>query len=125
MKKLLIIHGVIEMIAGVVLVFSPHLFLMTENQSAGTLTIAKLYGIIAFTFGAVSFMIASKFEYDIVFKRIIMTIVAFHLMVGLQTFAAYQSGLMSHIGAAGLHLSLAVVFVIGYMKEYNFFQIND
>jgi len=122
MKKLLLLHAAIEMIAGVLFVFRPDLILMTSGQEANTLLLAKLYAIIMFTFGAICFFLYTIFEYNNVFKKVIMVIMAFHLMVALQVYSGYNQGLVLNLGPFGLHIIMAVLFGGMYMKEVNSFQ---
>lgn len=122
MKKLLLLHAVIEMIAGVIFVFRPDLILMTSGQDADTLLIAKMYAIIMFTFGAVCFFLYTIFEYNGVFKKVIMVLMAFHLMIALQMYSGYDQGLVMNLGPFGLHIALAALFGVGYMREINSFQ---
>jgi len=125
MKKLILIHAVLEMIAGVLFIFRPDLILMTMDQAANTLLLAKLYAIIMFAFGAVCFFIYNLFEYNSTFKKIIMVIMAFHLMVGLQMYSGFNQGLVTTLGPFGLHIILAAIFGIGYMREVNSFQEKE
>ena len=121
MKKLILAHAVIEMIAGVLFIFRPDLLLMTSGQEVSTLFLAKLYAILMFTFGAVCFFLYRIFEYNAVFKKIIMVIMAFHLMIALQMYSGYNQGLVPNLGPFGLHIALAAFFGIGYMREINSF----
>ena len=122
MKKLILLHAAIEMIAGVLFVFRPDLILMTSGQQAETLLLAKIYAILMFTFGAVCFFLYTLFDFTPVFKKIIMIIMAFHLMVALQMYSGYNQGLVMNLGPFGLHMILAALFGIGYMREINSFQ---
>ena len=122
MKKLLLIHAIIEIIGGVIFVFRPDFILMTSGQDVSTLLMAKVYAILMFTFGAVCFFLYSLFEYTPVFKKIIMIIMAFHLMIALQMYSGFDQGLILNLGPFGLHITLAALFAIGYMKEIKSFQ---
>ena len=122
MKKLLLIHAAIEIIAGVLFVFRPDLILMTEGQQASTMLLAKIYAILMFTFGAVCFFLYRIFEYNDTFKKIVMIIMAFHLMVALQMYSGFNQGLVQNIGPFGLHIILAALFGVGYMREINAFK---
>lgn len=122
MKKLILIHAAIEMIAGVLFVFRPDLILMTSGQEPATLLLAKLYAILMFTFGAICFFLYTIFEYNNVFKKIIMVIMAFHLMIALQMYSGFNVGLVQNLGPFGLHIIMAVLFGGMYMKEINAFQ---
>lgn len=122
MKKLLLLHAAIEIIGGIVFVFRPDLILMTSGQELNALLLAKLYAILMFTFGAVCFFLYQIFEYTTVFKKIIMIIMAFHLMVALQMYSGYDQGIVLNLGPFGVHIALATIFGIGYMKEINSFK---
>ncbi|MEM9545021.1 MAG: hypothetical protein AAGA77_03565 [Bacteroidota bacterium] len=122
MKKLLLIHAALEMIAGVLFVFRPDLILMIPGQDATSIFLAKLYAIIMFTFGGVCFFLYRIFKYNDVFKKIIMLIMAFHLMIALQMYAGFNQGLVMNLGPFGLHIILAVLFGLFYMKEINLFS---
>ena len=117
MKKILLLQGVIEMIAGVVLIFRPDLLLMNDGQVLETLVVAKLYGILALTFGVISFMLCRVFEYNDTFKKIVLMIMFFHLMVAFQLYAAYNQGNTPNLGAFGLHIVLAFLLFGAYMKD--------
>ncbi len=117
MKKILLLQGIIEMIAGVVLIFKPDLLLMSEGQVMETLIVAKLYGILALTFGVISFLLCRVFEYNDTFKKIFLMIIFFHLMVAFQMYAAYNQGNTPNLVAFGLHMVLAFLLFGAYMKD--------
>lgn len=122
MKKLILIHAAIEIIAGVLFIFRPDMILMQSGQDVSTLLMAKMYAILMFAFGAVCFFVYTIFEYTNVFKKIIMIIMAFHLMIALQMYAGFNQGLVSNLGPFGLHIGMAALFGIGYMREVNLFK---
>lgn len=122
MKKLVLLHAIIEMVAGVLFVFRPDLILMTSGQDVSTLLLAKIYAILMFTFGAVCYFLYSIFEYNSVFKKVIMVIMAFHLMIALQMYSGFDQGLVLNLGPFGMHIILALLFGIGYMREVKSFQ---
>lgn len=122
MKKLLFLHATIEMVAGVIFVFRPDLILMTSGQEANTLLLAKLYAIMMFSFGAICFFLYTIFDYTQTFKKVIMVIMAFHLMAALQMYSGFNEGIVMNLGPFGLHIILAALFAIGYMREVNSFQ---
>jgi len=121
MKKLILIHAAIEMIAGVLFVFRPDLILMISGQETSTLFVAKIYAILMFSFGAVCFFLYRIFEYNDTFKKVIMIIMAFHLMIALQMYTGFSQGLVLNLGPFGLHIIMAVLFGGFYMKEINRF----
>ncbi len=121
MKKLLLIHSIVEMVAGVIFILRPDLILMSDGQSVETLIVAKLYGVLMITFGLVCFMIYKMFQFNDVFKKIILAIMLFHLMVAFQMYSAYTQGATPNLGAFGLHLLFALLFFGVYMKDPNAF----
>jgi hypothetical protein len=122
MKKILLIQGIVEMIAGVVLIFRPDLLLMSDGQVVETLIVAKLYGILALTFGVISLLLCRVFEYNDTFKKILLMIMLFHLMVAFQLYAAYNQGATPNLGAFGLHMILAFLLFGAYMRDLNSFS---
>jgi len=122
MKKLILLHAAIEMIAGVLFVFRPDWILMTSGQEVSTLFIAKMFGIIMFTFGGICFFLYNLFEYNNIFKKVIMLIMAYHLMIALQMYTGFNQDLVPNLGPFGVHIILAVLFGIGYMREINLFK---
>ena len=122
MKKLILIHAAIEMIAGVLFIFRPDLILMQTGQDSSTILLAKMYAILMFAFGAICFFVYTLFEYSNTFKKIIMILMAFHLMIALQMYAGFNQGLVLNLGPFGFHIAFAAIFFVGYMKEINSFK---
>jgi hypothetical protein len=121
-KNILLIHAFIEMIGGMVLVFRPDLLLMLGDQQLETIVVAKLYGILALTFGGVSFMFYRMFQYNDTCKKVTLMIMFFHLMISFQMYAAFTQETVSSLGAFGLHLILAILFFGAYMIDINKFS---
>ena len=94
---------------------------MSDDQVLETLIVAKLYGILALTFGAISFMLYRTFRYTDTIKKIVLMIMFFHVMVSFQMYAAYTQGTIPNLGAFGLHMLLALLFFVAYMIEINNF----
>lgn len=125
MKKILLLQSIIEIVAGVILIFKPELLLMSDGQVVETLIVAKLYGILALTFGVVSFMLCRLFEYNDTFKKIVLMIMLFHVMIAFQMYAAYNQGSIPNLGAFGLHMVLAFLLFGAYMKDINRFTLQE
>lgn len=122
MKKLLLAHSIVEMLGGVIFILRPDLILMTDGQELQTLVIAKLYGVLMITFGLVCFMVYKMFDFTDIFKKIILAIMFFHLMVSFQMYAAYTQGVTANLRAFGFHMIFAVLFFGMYMKDLNSFK---
>lgn len=118
-KKIFLIHAILELVAGIVLIFRPETLLMSDQISIGTLTVSKLYGVLAATFGTLSFMLYQKFEYNEFYRKMVLLCMVFHLFVAFQMHAAYQSGAAGNLGAFGIHLTMAGLFLLGYILDKN------
>jgi len=81
-----------------------------------------LYGILAATFGTICVLLYRIFDYSDTFKKIVLLIMFFHLMVAFQMYAAYTQGTISHNGAFWVHIVMALLFFGGYMQDLNLFS---
>lgn len=118
MKKILQINGIVEGLAGFLLIFDPQLLLYHPQPELHGVVIAKLYGILALCFGIVSYLVSHIIiDHHPVFKKIILVIISFHLAVGLYMYGLYQQNITPHLGASGFHLILAIAFLGIYLKN--------
>jgi Kef-type K+ transport system membrane component KefB len=124
-KQILLLQAVLEGLAGVILVFRPDLLLYNSGTVPDALALAKLYGIAAFIIGSLSFLMYKDFRYSEFYRKSTLLFVAFHFIVSLHMYSVYTSELTSHPGAFGLHLSMAVLFVLSYFKEKPQFENAD
>ena len=122
MKKVFLIHAIVELVAGIILLFKPDMLLMTTGQMLETIVVAKLYGILALTFGVICIMLYNVFEYNDTFKKIALMLMFFHMMISFQMYAAYTQEIVPNLGAFGLHMLLAVLFFGAYMNDLNAFS---
>ncbi len=122
MKIILQIHAAVEIIGGFVLLFNPELLLSNDSPNLQALVVAKLYGITAFFIGIISYLISKSFEYNQICKKIILSVIAFHLCLAFYMYGVYQQNLTPHLGAFGTHLVLAVGSLILYLKDFQKFE---
>jgi len=122
MKHILTINGIVELLAGLVLVFNPNWLLMQKNIDLSAASLAKLYGILAFFFGLISYLLSHEFAFTQMYKRIILAVITFHLLVSLYLYGLYNQGVLSFIGAAVFHLIIAVLFLMMYYREMTSFD---
>lgn len=122
MKIILQIHAAVEIIGGFVLLFNPELLLSNNSPNLQALVVAKLYGITAFFIGIISYLISKSFEYNQTYKKIILSIIGFHLCLAFYMYGVYQQNLTPHLGAFGTHLVLAVGSLILYLKDFQKFE---
>lgn len=117
LKKIFLAHAIIEGLAGVVLIFNPHLLLQVEGQTVSTLIVAKLYGILAFVFGLLSFLLYRHFELSEFYRKVTVLFIAFHFMISMQMYGAYAQGEVPNVGAFVVHIIIACIFFFAYMNE--------
>lgn len=122
MKIIIQIHAAVEIIGGFVLLFNPELLLSNNSPNLQALVVAKLYGITAFFIGIISYLISKSFEYSQTYKKIILSVIGFHLCLAFYMYGVYQQNLTPHLGAFGTHLALAVGSLILYLKDFQKFE---
>ncbi|HLO56767.1 MAG TPA: hypothetical protein VK169_20900 [Saprospiraceae bacterium] len=122
MKIIIQIHAAVEIIGGFVLLFNPELLLSNNSPNLQALVVAKLYGITAFFIGIISYLISKSFEYNQTYKKIILSVIGFHLCLAFYMFGVYQQNLTPHLGAFGTHLAIAVGSLFLYLKDFQKFE---
>ena len=122
MKIIIQIHAAVEITGGFVLLFNPELLLSNNSPNLQALVVAKLYGITAFFIGIISYLISKSFEYSQTYKKIILSVIGFHLCLAFYMYGVYQQNLTPHLGAFGTHLVLAVGSLILYLKDFQKFE---
>ena len=122
MKIIIQIHAAVEILGGFVLLFNPELLLSNNSPNLQALVVAKLYGITAFFIGIISYLISKSFEYSQTYKKIILSVIGFHLCLAFYMYGVYQQNLTPHLGAFGTHLALAVGSLILYLKDFQKFE---
>lgn len=122
MKIIIQIHAAVEILGGFVLLFNPELLLSNNSPNLQALVVAKLYGITAFFIGIISYLISKSFEYSQTYKKIILSVIGFHLCLAFYMYGVYQQNLTPHLGAFGTHLVLAVGSLILYLKDFQKFE---
>lgn len=117
MKYILLINGLVEVIGGFILIFNPQFLLSNASPELQGIVVAKLYGVMIFAFGMISFLLYKHFSYQELFKKIILIVISLHLVIGLYMYGVYQQGLTPHVGASATHLGLAIISMIIYLKN--------
>ena len=122
MKIILQVHAAIEFIGGFILLFNPEYLLSNNSPEIQGLVVAKLYGIAAFFIGIISYLISKSFEYNQNYKKIVLSVIAFHLCLAFFMYGLYQQNLTPHMGAFGVHMTLAVGSLFLYLKDFQKFE---
>ena len=116
-KKLLLAHAIIEMIAGVLLIMNPAIIRFESTLSVGGVHFAKMYGILAFCFGIVCYQLYKLYSSTEAFRKIILTIMMFHLLIGLYLMSLWNTGVLTMPAAGTFHLGFAFFMAVTYMRE--------
>lgn len=117
MKLAILIHGIIELIAGIVVFFLPHLLLMNNGLSPETLSVCKLYGIAASFLGILSLLIY-RYSTDEKFnKNVVLSIMAFHMILGFYLSGLLKAEIVLHAGVYISHLVILGIISLIYLKH--------
>jgi hypothetical protein len=96
--------------------------LMNHTPEIHSIAVSKLYGILAFCFGLISFVLSRYFEYSKMYKQIILIIIAFHFSVGMYMYNLFSQFITPNPGAFGLHIILSIAFLGIYLKSMTKFS---
>ncbi|MCE2790538.1 MAG: hypothetical protein LW630_11590 [Saprospiraceae bacterium] len=96
MKWILRLNGILEALAGLVLLIKPEVLLMAEKSEAETLILAKLYGILAFFFGIISLVLATGVEYSLMMGELYLLSLPFIFVLAC-TCMVYLYNTLHHI----------------------------
>ena len=116
MKKIILGHAVIETLGGLLLIFNPAI-LMIEPLSTPLVSVIKLFGVLVFAFGLGSILIYRTFEYSKWYKMWVLLFMGYHFIQALQCYGFYNIKVLSNMGAFVLHLVLAGLFMVTFMRE--------
>ncbi len=119
---ILLIQGLIEVAAGMLLSTNYDLFYLVGETSQNTLTITRLYAIAALLIGGISLIMYRHFEHSLMTKFIVLFMMLFHVFIGFHLVSSYQVGAVLHIGPGVFHLILAACIAWAYYNEKDSFS---
>jgi hypothetical protein len=118
MKWICNINGIIELVAGLVLIMRPDLLFNVGPETAPhTLVAVKFFGVMGAAFGGISIVLGRFLEDQFVLGRVSLIIILYHLLISFQCYGAYFGGYLPNLGAFGVHMVLAVFFVVIYLRS--------
>ncbi len=117
MKKIFLINALLEMAAGIVLSLRPDLLLQHAAPELQGVVIARLYAILAFSFGLTSYVLFRNYKPSQMFRYLALIIMVFHLVVSFHMYGAFVSGVTPSNGAFILHLSIALLSLFFYLND--------
>ena len=117
LKNIFLINAIIEIIGGVVVMINPALLLNSPNTDNMVLNISKALGIAAFTMGVVSYQL---YKHELLnirgSKMIALIFMLYHVLMTFTFYSMYNTNIIPHIGATGLHLVVSIIFAILYFQ---------
>jgi len=118
LKNIFLINAIIEIIGGVVVMINPALLLNSPNTDNMVLNISKALGIAAFTMGVVSYQL---YRHELLnirgSKMIALIFMLYHVLMTFTFYSMYNTDIIPHIGATGLHLVVSIIFAILYFQN--------
>lgn len=117
MRKVFLVHGIVEIIGGIIVIFKPEFLLGSIDHTPASITVSKLFGILAFAFGIIGYLSYKYFDESEFYRKVGLVFMAYHLVIGFQSYAAFSTGIMSHLGAMVIHFALAGLFFLVYLRE--------
>ncbi|MDB4163023.1 hypothetical protein N9602_04000 [Saprospiraceae bacterium] len=117
LKNIFLINAIIEITGGVVVMINPALLLDIPNTDNMVLNISKALGIAAFTMGVVSYQL---YRHELLnirgSKMIALIFMLYHVLMTFTFYSMYNTDIIPHIGATGLHLVVSIIFAILYFQ---------
>jgi len=117
LKNIFLTNAIIEIIGGVVVMINPALLLNSPNTDNMVLNISKALGIAAFTMGVVSYQL---YKHELLnirgSKMIALIFMLYHVLMTFTFYSMYNTDIIPHIGATGLHLVVSIIFAILYFQ---------
>ena len=117
LKNIFLINAIIEITGGVVVMINPALLLDIPNTDNMVLNISKALGIAAFTMGVVSYQL---YRHELLnirgSKMIALIFTLYHVLMTFTFYSMYNTDIIPHIGATGLHLVVSIIFAILYFQ---------
>lgn len=120
-KYILLLHTIIELAGGLVLIFRPETLMLSEALTLPVGSVIKLFGVAVVCIGVLSLLMYQRFSYSERDKLAVLLFMGYHMIQGFQCYGMYTAQVMENMGAFTLHMTLALFFLIAYMKESQLF----
>jgi len=117
MKKLILLHVIIEICGGLALIFNPDILMLSEPLTVTTAAVIKLFGVLVFTFGLASLLIYRTFEYGDKYRFWVLLFMGYHFIQSLQCYAMYNQEILTNMSSFSLHLAMALFFMFSFMSQ--------
>jgi len=117
MKVFVLITAVIEILAGAVMLFAPHLIPDFTNANALSTTLSRMYGAAAIGLGFFAFQTWQHMRSQVMQKAFLQTFLVFHIGVSAAGYWGFSNGAFKDPVVAILHLILALVTAYFFFKK--------
>ena len=109
MKVFVLITAVIEILAGLVFFFAPHLIPDLNNANPLATAVAKMYGGAAIGLGLFALQVWQHMRSQVMQQAFLRSFVLFHFGVSAAGYFGYSSGAFKDLSTCILHLILGLV----------------
>ena len=108
MKLFILLNGIIEILAGVILFLFPRKLPGAEQVTPVGTTFTSMYGAAALAVGFFAIQVWRSYPNADLVNTLLLTLIIFHAGVMTAAFKGYRSGVKEMMGTAILHGILAV-----------------
>ncbi len=109
MKVFVLITAVIELLAGLVFFFAPHLIPDFANANPLSTTLAKMYGGAAIGLGLFALQVWRHMRSQVMQQAFLKAFLLFHFGVAAAGYFGYSNGAFKDLSTCILHLILGLV----------------
>lgn len=109
MKVFVLITAVIEILAGLVFFFAPHLIPDLNNANPLATAVAKMYGGAAIGLGLFALQVWQHMRSQVMQQAFLRSFVLFHFGVSAAGYFGFSSGAFKDLATCILHLILGLV----------------
>ncbi|MFZ1704904.1 MAG: hypothetical protein WAT79_11200 [Saprospiraceae bacterium] len=117
MKRIFLLNGIIECLVGLIFIVRPETLFIGGAIETKALFITKMFGMLAMSFGGLSLVIARHGNEEKLYQFSALIIIVYHLLIAFQSYGVFVGGMLPNLGPFYLHLVLALLFVILYLKN--------
>ena len=109
MKVFVLITAVIELLAGAVFFFAPHLIPDFANANPLSTTLAKMYGGAAIGLGLFALQVWRHMRSQVMQQAFLQAFLLFHFGVAAAGYFGYSNGAFKDLSTCILHLTLGLI----------------
>lgn len=117
MKVFILITAAIEILAGALMFFAPHLIPDLAQSDAQAHILARMYGAAAIGLGFFAFQAWQHMRSQVMQNAFLQTFVVFHIGVAVAAYLGYNNGSFKDPSVATLHFLLAIITAYFYFKK--------